>query len=252
MHKIALEHPHEDIVFDFYDDRGTKITPDILEHLKAFYTKYDHLIPKNLTLRLNHYAGSTLTHLASVQGTGFIDSNYRQTVKDMAAQALLHGGNGMDKPLYTAHTVRPDLLGNRVPLITSQKQITDQLDIIQAKALRLKKNGHSTAGKKAQDLHDTIKKATDLYFAGNLTPHDCRVQCDDAIKAARPELETHRGWKEVLGNLALIILGVVGFVVKECINMAQNKPFLFFSKTESAKMVDAIEITLDSVVPPPV
>ncbi|MDR3442413.1 MAG: hypothetical protein P4L65_05290 [Legionella sp.] len=111
MHKIAHEEPHEPIIFDFYDDRSE----DILPWLTTFYTDYPELIPNNVTLRLNHYAGAKHTLLSQIQGTGFIDSNYRQTVKDMAEQTIAQQpAASIQTKIYAAHDVQPDLLLNRV------------------------------------------------------------------------------------------------------------------------------------------
>lgn len=118
MHKIANENPNEEIVFDFYDDRGIgAIKPvDILEHLHNFYEKNQYLIPSNVTLRLHQYAGAEVTPIAQIKGTGFIDQNYRQTVKDLAAQAVTEFSDGINSQIQVTETAKPELLKNRKPL----------------------------------------------------------------------------------------------------------------------------------------
>lgn len=130
IQKMANAHPHEDIVFDFYDDRGNglRTTNDILEKLNRLYSQYPDLIPANVTLRLNHYAGDNVTPLASIKGTGFIDCNYQQTVKDMAAQAMTKGQDGIFSLLFVADHLKPSLLTNRKELsipIASGTRIED-------------------------------------------------------------------------------------------------------------------------------
>jgi hypothetical protein len=115
IHKVANENLNEEIVLDFYDDRGNgaRTRRDILEQLKEFYTKYPELIPNNVTLRLHHYTGGAVTLMAEIKGTGFIDSNYKQTVKDMAAQSQNDYNTGISQPIYVADKVDPKLLVNR-------------------------------------------------------------------------------------------------------------------------------------------
>ena len=254
MHKIAVAHPNENIVFDFYDD----LDGVIIRALTKFYTINSQLIPQNLTLRLSHYAGEEVTLMSTINGKGFIDSNYRQTVKDMAAQASsCEGKDGIAKKIHTALYVKPELLGNRTPLVTQtgQKKQTGeipeelkrQLATLKRKAKALKKDGYQEAATTANTLHTTLCNATQKYFDGTLRQEAFAEACEKAIEEARPELETHRGWTECLANLALVLFGVIGLVIKGCINLSQNRPFLFFSRTESIKIVDQIEVTLEQV-----
>jgi len=50
-HRIASLHSNEDIIIDFYDDRS-----DILGMVATFFYDYPTLLPKNVTLRITHYA----------------------------------------------------------------------------------------------------------------------------------------------------------------------------------------------------
>lgn len=89
IHRSALEaakeNPKESIIFDFYDDRT-----DILDALNTFYSQHPELIPANVTLRLNYYkpifeqTGAVPEKKYEIVGRGFIDQNYRETVKNMA------------------------------------------------------------------------------------------------------------------------------------------------------------------------
>lgn len=79
MHKLAMEHPQEEIIFDFYDDRE-----DVRNKIFNFCTKYPQFVPKNLTLNLHHYAGKECQIEQSIKGTGLIDVCYRQSVKELA------------------------------------------------------------------------------------------------------------------------------------------------------------------------
>ena len=75
------------------------------------------------------------------------------------------------------------------------------------------------------------------------------ADCLDAIKTAHKELDKHRGWTEILGNLAIFIFGFgFGFIAKGFYNMANDKPFLFFTKTSSAEMLDDTEKSVADVI----
>ena len=79
IHKSAMDDPTAEIIFDFYDDKR-----EILDGLIQFFKKYPELMPQNLTLGLNLYDGREGGALIEeIKGTGFIDSHYRETVKDM-------------------------------------------------------------------------------------------------------------------------------------------------------------------------
>ncbi|HFD2380659.1 TPA: hypothetical protein ACT96X_001172 [Legionella pneumophila] len=78
IQKIRNDHPDEDIIFNFIDDKD-----DILSTLKKYFINYSYMIPHGVTLRLNHYDGSNVSSYASIKGTGRPYKNYRQIVKDM-------------------------------------------------------------------------------------------------------------------------------------------------------------------------
>ncbi|MBL7481111.1 hypothetical protein [Legionella bononiensis] len=94
MHKMAKEHPYDDLQFNFIDDRE-----DILNHLHDYFLKYPELIPHNVTLNLKRYMGPIdkfenpidplVTEYAPIKGTRpEADHDYRQTVKMMAAVTI--------------------------------------------------------------------------------------------------------------------------------------------------------------------
>lgn len=72
-------------------------------------------------------------------------------------------------------------------------------------------------------------------------------RCTDAITSARPILEKHRGWKQILGNLALAVMGIgVLYLAAGLINKALTENFLFF-KTDSANKIDQLEQSVKSI-----
>lgn len=78
MQKAAADHPGEEIIFDFFDDRR-----DIVTTLKNYFTQYRHMIPKNVKLRLHSYAGEEDVLRASISGTGKPLSNYEFCLRTM-------------------------------------------------------------------------------------------------------------------------------------------------------------------------
>lgn len=76
-----------------------------------------------------------------------------------------------------------------------------------------------------------------------------KTQCDVSIEKSRPELEHHRGLKQLLGNILLAVLGFgVLYLAAAAINKAVTGNFLFF-KTESAKIVDDIKSNVNEFDP---
>jgi hypothetical protein len=56
MQKASMDHPNDEIEFNFYEDRE-----DILNGVKGFFEKHPELVPKNIVLNINGYSGPKLT-----------------------------------------------------------------------------------------------------------------------------------------------------------------------------------------------
>ncbi|WP_454782631.1 hypothetical protein [Legionella sp. WA2022007384] len=78
MQKASIEHPGEEIIFDFFDDRM-----DILYTLKNYFTQHPHMIPINVHLRLHAYAGEDVRLQAEIQGLGIPLTSYGSCLKQM-------------------------------------------------------------------------------------------------------------------------------------------------------------------------
>ncbi|QMT60950.1 hypothetical protein [Legionella sp. PC997] len=78
VQNAAAKHPQEEIIFDFFDDRD-----DILYGLSDLFKNHPHLLPKNVTLRLNKYTGADVNLLTSLKGTGELYSDYCEHVINM-------------------------------------------------------------------------------------------------------------------------------------------------------------------------
>lgn len=122
-----------------------------------------------------------------------------------------------------------------------------QLKLIEDKEKYLRNRGYLKAADCAAKLHESVHNYYQSFLNSELTGDDFKSKCLEAIKDARPELETHRGMKQVLGNLALAVVGLgVFYVIAGLINKAMTGKFLFF-KTDSANKVDSLEESLGSV-----
>lgn len=181
IHKMAMDDPTAEIFFDFYDDK-----PEILDGLILFFKRYPELIPQNLILRLHQYNGN-YEFKESIKGTGFIDCNYRQTVKDMIYYCFEKMGikpTFMEKvyivsttsygpaTLTEAALIPLDVLKNRIPFDTSLSPCGgEQLD--DAKSVVLEAD-FGTPSQSAVFMKDPINpffasSATTILQRGNIT-----------------------------------------------------------------------------------
>lgn len=69
-------------------------------------------------------------------------------------------------------------------------------------------------------------------------------QAKKAIDHAHTELDNHRGWKQVLGNIGLAILGF-GVFYLAAVLINRN---VFFNTTDSSKKLNNLETLLDNDV----
>ena len=120
MHRMAAENPDADITYDYYHGNT-----DILGDLAYFFAANPDLIPRNVKLRLHHYAGDDIIHLPAQQGTGDVDFNYHQNVRLMAQ--CVHASASPDTDAYPHEYNFLQLLTER-PLaqFKQQRQLTEQ------------------------------------------------------------------------------------------------------------------------------
>ncbi|WP_392537016.1 hypothetical protein [Legionella sp. 227] len=74
----AAKHPGEEIIFDLFDSHH-----QTLEYTKWFFSENKHLIPKGVTLNLNHYDGGKPTLESSIDGEGGVLFNFAKHVKKL-------------------------------------------------------------------------------------------------------------------------------------------------------------------------
>ncbi len=93
MQEAAAAHPDEPIEFDFIDD-----SEKILFNLQKFFKENPHMIPQNVTLRLNQYAGDQMTPKSEIKGTGLAYDNYKELV--------IHMSNNQEDMYHIAKAVK--------------------------------------------------------------------------------------------------------------------------------------------------
>ncbi|BBB15772.1 uncharacterized protein RVIR1_13250 [Candidatus Rickettsiella viridis] len=124
-----------------------------------------------------------------------------------------------------------------------------QLKVIKKKADELEKRGYHQAAVCAETLYTKIKNSAEDFDKKKISTQTFREQCFQAIQTAKPELEKHRGWKQVLGNLALAILGLgIFYVAAGLIHKGISGKFLFFNNTNSAKKLATLDKTIQTAI----
>lgn len=126
----------------------------------------------------------------------------------------------------------------------SKDKFNKQLSIIQTKARALHKGGHQAAADAADELISKLTVQSNRYFA-DPTEAAYRVfqrQAKIDIAVSSYELEKHRGWKKILGNIALAILG---FGIIYAVAVAINKG-LFFNQTDSVKKLNDFDNLIEN------
>ena len=126
-------------------------------------------------------------------------------------------------------------------------ELNAQLEIINNKAAQLQADGNHRAATAALELHRLMTEEIRKLNASEVSVPDFRASCTLAIEQSRPALEAF-GWKEILGNLSLAVLGVgVVFLVACLINKAVTGNFLFFGTSDTTKKLDALKECVEQV-----
>lgn len=119
-----------------------------------------------------------------------------------------------------------------------EKMLTNlqsQLEILQDKANELLGRNCLLAYNAADQLYKNLVDLKDKYSNNLINCEKFEVDSIEAIDAARPELEKQRGWKGILGNVALCILGLgIGYLAA----CAYKGSFFHFNSDSEAKLND--------------
>ena len=113
------------------------------------------------------------------------------------------------------------------------------------------KNKLTAAQNEATKLLHGLKKAATSYFNTPMIENYAlfKHNCSRYITIARIELNQHRGWKQILGNLALAITGLgLLYVIAGFINKSYTGNFLFF-QTDTSKKISLLEEIINQAIP---
>jgi hypothetical protein len=132
-----------------------------------------------------------------------------------------------------------------------EKKTRQELQKIENKLEDLLNRKELRAYRAAKKLYQELEKSINAYFANpnKETYITYKTNCHTLIENALGELETHRGWAQILGNLALFIAGLgIFYVGAMVLNKLETGRFLFFT-TDTSKRIDSFEATLCSAAP---
>ncbi|MDP3268060.1 MAG: hypothetical protein Q8M40_03340 [Legionella sp.] len=260
INKISKQFPDEKIVFNFYNAK-----PEILDKLKKYIGNDRGILPLDVRLELIPYTGSTMQHIATIEGTGETDYHYYKTVKTIAERCLTEQNeDGISKPINPVSVVTTEDIKNFAESFRLNRTFTNDFNskLNQLSHLLFIKIGFWSEFDKPEKYGEAIKAANvlrdnlDMYYSnadhGEMSMSDFKNKWIAEINNARPALEKHRGMKQILGNLALAVAGLgVFYVAAGLINLMATggRNFLFF-KTNTAKILDQLENQISPMLQP--
>jgi hypothetical protein len=124
-----------------------------------------------------------------------------------------------------------------------QAQIEYATRILTEKAADLAKRGFVRESNVAFALANDITTYRQACFKDHaLTVAEFKQHVAARLRSAEPVLSSHRGWKKVLTNLVLAVLGLgVGYLLAATCQKISSNRFFFFPRTDSKKCLELIE-----------
>jgi len=136
------------------------------------------------------------------------------------------------------HLFFPNYKSNIQSDLFNHANIDIYLDNLTDKSQALIRRGHDLVAEKIQSVVSDVRKLNDEYFTQHkINSEQYKKEALRVINDSRPILEKHRGFKKILGNLALFILtmGTAFLINKSC-----TGHFLFFKQTDSAGLLQSL------------
>ena len=167
-------------------------------------------------------------------------TNYFFEIEGAPTKAPNFIANAAPPLLKTENPFKVQKIPIETPIFFDKLKI--RLSAIDAKATDLSERKFIKEAAVARTLCKNIRAEIKLYLSSPRVGEAIAIKlfkknCLEHIDIARPTLEKHRGWTQVLGNLGLFIAGLgVGYLVAGLINLAMTKKFLFFETDSSNKL----------------
>lgn len=116
--------------------------------------------------------------------------------------------------------------------------IDREIDILEAKSKELYKREEWDAYNKSNCIVDLLRKFSKVYFIHkNMSLENYKREAMDIINSRRHELDKHRGCKQILGNL-LILISTLG--TAHLVKLITTGNIAFFHDTDSSKKIDKL------------
>lgn len=211
-------------------------------------------IEASLQLVKTHMKSNLEFHLVSIgKETAPLSAEIRsQFSRSSTANISASASEDIAKPIM--HSIYTGIAkAHEKKFLAEQKEFTlkqnkdkfnKQLSIIKAKASSLHRDGHETAADVADELIKKLTVQSNQYFADptedayRVFKTQAKIDITDSFK----ELGKHRGWKKVLGN---IVLAILGFGIIYAVAVVINKG-LFFNQTDSVKKLNDFDRLIEN------
>jgi|ERR1043165_9897163 len=117
----------------------------------------------------------------------------------------------------------------------TNSKIKPFLEKLEKKAKDLQNRGHTQAYSQAKYIVEQLHVLNQNYFTKEIPYDTYRTSAMDVINKNQSELNKHRGFKKILGNL---MIGITTLGAAQVLNKICNGRFLFFKQTSSSKCLE--------------
>jgi hypothetical protein len=120
--------------------------------------------------------------------------------------------------------------------ISKCKVIQENLKLINEKAINLEQRGFKVAARYAKNFYENVSRDANSYFLKPTKENydHFKKSAESEYNRAYPTLKKHRGYKQLLGNILLCILGLGYFYI---LAVWKNKGLFF--QTDSKEKIDS-------------
>jgi hypothetical protein len=205
---------------------------------------WDH-IKNNIATRMFDEFGSLYRNITDPHFTALIEAGKDVVLEDLNTfQEHVQSGSHLSQHRYDgSEAQKEDVIDPH--LICMSLILLIQLKMLENKAEILRVRNHILAYCKAANIVQLLLSLHQDYFIEKKIDYKTyKEKSLDIINEERPELDKHRGYKKILGNL-LILICTLG--TGQLINKACTGNFLFFKKTDSSKHIDKVSHTIEKM-----